>query len=75
MSELFTADFTLRADFLREVMGSEAGRMTLVYILTRMNMFGIVETETERAAHNAAVRLLEDVSAQTGFVLDINFVR
>jgi hypothetical protein len=64
-----------RDDHLRAVMGTRKGRSTLLYILTQMNMFGNVETETEKAAHNAAVRLLADITARTGYELDINFIR
>jgi hypothetical protein len=74
-SDIFDGGTAEREDYLRAVMGTRKGRKALLYILTQLNMFGMVETETEKAAHNAAVSLLADITARTGFELDVNFIR
>jgi hypothetical protein len=64
-----------RADFLHETLAKEAGRRTLLFLLAKMGLFAETDGAESQAVRNAAVRMLNDISEQTGFVLDINLIR
>ena len=67
-------DCTAAGTYLHECVGTEAGRMTVIYILTRLGLFEKTDTEAQAIARNAALDLLNDIRTQTGFVLDIDLI-
>jgi hypothetical protein len=64
-----------RTDFLHETLAKEDSRRTLLFLLAKMGLFAETDSAESQAVRNAAVKMLNDISEQTGFVLDINLIR
>ena len=64
-----------KGTFLAEALDTEAGKKTLLYILVRLGYFSSIDSDGAAAVHNAAMALLNDITEQTGFSLEIGLIR
>jgi hypothetical protein len=74
-ADLVTPDYSGPiGPYLCETLATEAGRKTVLYILLRLGYFSKTESAESQSARNAAIELLNDITAITGFSLDINLI-
>jgi hypothetical protein len=58
---------------MREVMAEPSGRLTMMYLISKMGYFSLVENEQERVLRNAACNMLVDIQERTGFDIAVDF--
>jgi hypothetical protein len=56
---------------IRQVLGTEAGREFLAYILRKLKYCDVIQTENDMAVRNAGVQILEDLIDLAGIRVDV----